>query len=299
MTAQTRYECRVTHVRAEPIRNAFTYPMQLWLTDLDELPRERPGGQLCDRLCAWLHGGPRGGPASRGARRTRGRRTRSGFPPRGFLARDHLGDPNVTIRANVDRFLADRGVDLAGGQILMLTQPRSFGYVFNPLTVYWCHRAGGELAAVIAEVCNTHGERHCYLLHTDGRGQAWVAKEFYVSPFYPVDGTYRMSLPVPGERLNLTVALHRERERPFVATVRGRAAPGRDARPWSTAAVSARIRRQGIGMYLRGLPVVPWPAPSRAAGPTDSRGHGSARVLTNAPAYGRESLDSDHRLRNW
>ena len=229
MTAPTRYECRVTHVRAEPIRNAFTYPMHLWLADLDDLPRGRPRGRPLGGAC--------------------------------FVARDHLGDPSLSIRANVDHFLASRGVSLGGGQVLMLTQPRALGYVFNPLTVYWCHGADGALAAVIAEVCNTHRERHCYLLRTDERGQARVAKGFYVSPFYPVDGSYLMSLPEPSDRLNLAVTLHRAGQRPFVATVRGHAVPGRRGRPWSTAAVMARIRRQGIGLYLRGLPVLPWPAP--------------------------------------
>ncbi len=84
MTGPTLYECRVTHVRAEPVRNAFTYPMQLWLTDLDHLQR---GG---------VHG--------------------KGFPGQRFLARDHLGDPGASIRANVDGFLAARGVSLAGGR---------------------------------------------------------------------------------------------------------------------------------------------------------------------------------------
>jgi hypothetical protein len=65
--------------------------------------------------------------------------------------------------------------------------------------------------------------------------------------------------------------LHRAGERPFVATVRGQAAGARDRRgsgrrPWSTIAVSARIRRQGIGLYLRGLPVVPWTAHSGREG---------------------------------
>jgi DUF1365 family protein len=256
VTAPTLYECRVTHVRAEPITNAFTYPMQLWLTDLDDLPRDRP---LSGASSPRLRGTRRRGFPGRGF-------PRRGFPRHGFLARDHLGDPGLSIRANVDRFLASRGVSLGGGQVLMLTQPRALGYVFNPLTVYWCHRADGALAAVIAEVCNTHGERHCYLLRTDERGRARVAKEFYVSPFYPVDGSYRMSLPTPGDRLNLSVTLHRAGERPFVATVRGHAVPGQRVRPWSTAAVTARIRRQGIGLYLRGLPVLPRPAPDARPG---------------------------------
>ena len=233
MTAAMLYECRITHVRAAPLRNAFSYRTYLWLADIDQLPR--PAGLL--RLLA------------------------------GFEARDHLGDPGRSLRANVDGFLRSRGIDLGGGQVLMLAHARVLGYVFNPLTVYWCHQADGTLACVIAEVHNTYGQRHAYLVRTDGKGRARVPKEFYVSPYYPVDGSYRMSLPRPGARLALTVTLDRPDGHPFVASVRGTAVPATGCallraaarHPWSTAAVSARIRRQGAALYLRGLRPAPRP----------------------------------------
>jgi hypothetical protein len=121
---------------------------------------------------------------------------------------------------------------------------------------------------VVAEVHNTYRERHAYLLRTDERGRAEVPKQFYVSPFYPVDGRYRMSLPEPDGRLALSVVLDRPDGHSFIAGVRGRAVPA-TARaliaaaarhPWSTAAVAARIRWQGVQLYLRGLRVVPRPA---------------------------------------
>lgn len=227
------YDCRISHTRLAPLRHAFSYRTYQWLVDIDELPR--PKGWL--RLLA------------------------------GFKARDHLGDPRRSIRANVDGFLRDRGVDLAGGQVLMLAHARVFGYVFNPLTLYWCHRADGTLACVIAEVHNTYRQRHAYLLRTDARGRARVPKEFYVSPYYPVDGCYRMSLPRPGARLALSVALDRPNGDEFVASVHGTAVPAtrrallRAATryPWSTAAVSARIRWQGLILYARGLRPLPRP----------------------------------------
>jgi DUF1365 family protein len=220
------YECTITHARTAPLRNVFTYRGYQWLVDLDHLPAP----SLLAR----------------------------------FDAKDHLGDPQSTIRKNLDQFLRQRGLDLNHGRIMMLAQARVFGYVFNPLTVYWCHRADGTLACVVAEVHNTYGQRHAYLLHTDERGRAQVPKEFYVSPFYPVDGQYRMSLPEPGERLTLSVTFGRS----FAASVHGRGVPataraliGAALRhPLSTAAVSGRIRWQGIKLYLRGLRVVPRPA---------------------------------------
>jgi DUF1365 family protein len=143
----------------------------------------------------------------------------------------------------------------------MLTQARVLGYVFNPLTVYWCHRADGALECVLAEVHNTYAERHCYLLRTDDQGRVAVPKEFYVSPFYPVDGGYRMTLPEPGQRLALTIVLDRPDGHPFVASVRGTRTDASSAgllraaarHPWSTALVSGRIRWQGLKLYARGL----------------------------------------------
>ena len=153
----------------------------------------------------------------------------------------------------------------------MLAHARVLGYVFNPLTVYWCHRPDGTLAAVVAEVHNTYRQRHAYLLPGV---RAEVPKQFYVSPFYPVDGRYRMSLPEPDARLALSVRLDRPDGPSFAASVRGRAVPattrallGAAARhPWSTAAVSVRIRWQGVRLYLRGLPVIPRPAPQPQEG---------------------------------
>jgi uncharacterized protein len=248
VTTARIYECRITHARTAPIRHVFTYRSYLWLVDLDHLPHPRlPHPRLPHpRL-----------PHPRLPR------------PRllaGFSARDHLGDPRRGIRDNLDRFLAGHGVDRPH-RVLMLAHARVLGYVFNPLTVYWCHRADGTLACVVAEVHNTYGQRHAYLLHTDDRGRAQVPKEFYVSPYYQVDGRYRMSLPEPDARLALSVVLHRPDGSSFTASVRGRGVPattraliGAAARhPWSTAAVSARIRWQGLKLYLRGLRPVPRP----------------------------------------
>jgi hypothetical protein len=227
------YECRIFHDRRAPLRNTFSYGTYQWLVDVDALPR------------------PRGWPRLLA----------------GFRSRDHLGDPRLAIRANVDHFLRARGVDLGGGRVLMLAHARVFGYVFNPLTVFWCHRADGTLACVIAEVHNTYGQRHAYLVRTDDRGRARADKQLYVSPYHPVDGWYQMRLPCPDERLVLSVILHRPNGHRFLATVRGSRVPATSQallraaarHPWSTAMVSARIRWQGIKLYARGLRPVPRP----------------------------------------
>lgn len=227
------YRTSISHVRRSPLKNAFTYRSYSWFVDVDRLPR-------LPRLLR---------------------------PLAVFRAGDHLGDPDATIRANVERYLRTQGIEPDGGAIHMLTSARVFGYVFNPLTLFWCYRSSGELECVVAEVHNTYGERHCYLLRTDPAGRAAVPKAFYVSPFNDLDGQYRMKLPAPGDRLAVSIVLEREGHRPFVATMDGRRHPAtlRNvlaaalAVPAAPLLVSALIRVQGITLWARRLPVVARP----------------------------------------
>jgi len=227
------YPCEITHVRGGPVRRAFRYRSYLWLVDLDDLPR-----------VPW------------GLR-----------PLAGFAARDHMGDPGGGIRAGVDAYLSGHGIHLAGGRVLMLGHARVLGHVFNPLTVFWCHRADGTLAAVVAEVHNTYRQRHAYLLRPDDRGRAEVDKEFYVSPFLPPAGRYRMRLPEPGAALRLSVTLDTGGRPLLAAAVTGTRRAYTPWRllgcalryPWVTTQVSALIRWQGIRIAARGLPAYPRP----------------------------------------
>jgi DUF1365 family protein len=178
-----------------------------------------------------------------------------------------LGDPDATIRSNVERYLRTQGIEPDGGPIHMLTSARVFGYVFNPLTLFWCYRSNGEPGCVVAEVHNTYGERHCYLLRTDSAGRASVPKALYVSPFNDVDGQYRMKLPGPGERLAVSIVLEREGHQPFVASMDGKRQPATPRNilaaaltvPAAPLMVSALIRLQGITLWARRLPVVARP----------------------------------------
>ncbi|MEO7060022.1 MAG: DUF1365 domain-containing protein [Lapillicoccus sp.] len=227
------YPTTIRHLRREPVAHAFTHRSYQWLVDLDALPQL---GRLA-------------GLAS-------------------FEARDHLGDPAGTLRGNVDTFLAAQGVDLAGGRVLMLAMPRVFGTVFNPISVYWCHRPDGRLECAIVEVHNTYGDRHAYLVHPDERGRARTAKELYVSPFNDVDGSYDLVLPEPDETLRISVVLTREGRPPFVAVMSGRARAASTAyvlrlavvRPLEPLVVMAKIRLHGIFLWLRRLPVRPRPS---------------------------------------
>jgi len=232
VTGTALYEGQVMHTRPPDVRGRylFRYGIYLWLIDLDALPR-------LPRLLAPLG------------------RVRS---------RDHLGDPDRSIRENVDGFLAERGVDLEGGRVLLLTNPRSFGYVFNPLSVYWCHHRDGDLRCIVAEVHNTHGQRHCYLLEPGERGRAEADKAFYVSPFLTVDGRYRMSFSPPEERLSIQMELIQDERRVFQASLTARRRALSTAQllrmavryPLMAARVSALIHYNGVKLWLRGVPRV-------------------------------------------
>ena len=112
-----------------------------------------------------------------------------------FHDRDH-GDGRHDALAWLDEVLHGEGIADAGGEVWLQTYPRVLGYVFKPVSFWYCHRGDGSLAAIVVEVNNTFGERHCYLL--DGPDLAWgrelrARKVFHVSPFCAVAGR----LPVP------------------------------------------------------------------------------------------------------
>ncbi len=193
-----------------------------------------------------------------------------------FEPRDHLAaDAPGSLREKLDAFLATQGVDLRGGRVLMLAQARVLGYVFNPISVYWCHRPDGGLECVVVEVHNTYGDRHAYLVRTDDHGRAQTGKELYVSPFNDVDGHYDLVLPEPdqepGGHLRMSVVLQRAGRPPFVAVMSGRAlAPTRSrvlrtalTRPLEPLAVMARIKAHGVFLWLRRLRCAPDPSTDR------------------------------------
>jgi hypothetical protein len=110
-----------------------------------------------------------------------------------FFDTDH-GDGGPDSLAWVEGLLSAHGRAPADGEIWLQTMPRVFGRVFNPVSFWYCHAADGRLVAIVAEVSNTFGERHCYLL--DGPDLAWgrevhARKVFQVSPFCSVSGGYR------------------------------------------------------------------------------------------------------------
>jgi cyclopropane-fatty-acyl-phospholipid synthase len=212
------YDTAVTHIRRERIHRTFDNRMLLWLIDVDAPPWHR--------LIR-------------------------------FDPADHLDGSGETLRVRVTDWLRHNGFPDPVGRIVLLTQPRVLGYTFNPLSLFWCYRADGSLGCVIAEVHNTYGQRHAYLLSS---GHDSVDKTFYVSPFLPVEGRYEVRISEPGDRLSVSLALVRNGHTAFVATLRGVRSRARPAvllrHPFGPHRVAAQIRRHGITVWLRRIPVV-------------------------------------------
>ncbi|MCV7075659.1 DUF1365 domain-containing protein [Mycobacterium szulgai] len=225
------YRTTISHARQVPVHHAFEYRGYSWYVDVDELPR----------LPWWLRAFAR------------------------FHADDHFAPgSHGSLRDRLEAFFADRDVAVPNGRITALLQARVLGYVFNPISVFWCHDRDGSVRHVIAEVHNTYGERHAYLL-PPADAPVSVNKEFYVSPFNPVDGHYLVLAPQPDHDVDIAVSLHREQRLAFTATLRGTRRPAsvkhvvlmQIIAPLEPLLVATRIRIQGIRLWLRGVPVVP------------------------------------------
>ncbi|MDO9604926.1 DUF1365 domain-containing protein [Hydrogenophaga sp.] len=153
---------QVRHVRHRPTRNAFVYPTYFLMLPMRSLRAHGPGALARNRRAALA-----------------------------FHDRDH-GDGGPDSLAWLDRLLLQHGITDAQGEVWLHTYPRVLGYSFKPVSFWYCHRADGSLRAVLAEVNNTFGERHCYLLDAPRLGVPCTAdKVFHVSPFCPVRGHYR------------------------------------------------------------------------------------------------------------
>jgi DUF1365 family protein len=132
-----------------------------------------------------------------------------------FHDRDHGAHQPAHLRGWAEKILHDANIDLSGGRIRLLCMPRLLGYAFNPISLWYCEHADGSLRAVIAEVRNTFGEKHCYLLASNGKAMTYMQpyeteKCFHVSPFFDLNGRYRFILSEPVQRLRILI--HETRE---------------------------------------------------------------------------------------
>ncbi len=236
------YEGCVRHTRKLEPRHGFTKRLCMLYLDLSELDRVFAG--------RWLWGVER-------------RRLVS------FRRRDHLGDPDVPLERAVRELVRERTGRVVEGPIRLLTQLRTAGYVFNPVSVHYGFTAAGELDAVVADVSNTPwNERHAYVLPAqNGRVDARVAKQLHVSPFLPMDHEYRFSFEAPTETLSASIENFAHGERVFDARLEltrheidGEALARVLARfPVMSAQIIAAIYWQAFRLHRLGAEVHPHP----------------------------------------
>jgi len=170
--------------------------------------------------------------------------------------------------------LAEANVQDADGEIWLQTFPRVLGYTFKPVSFWYCHRKDQSLAAIVAEVHNTFGERHCYLLHEPKWGvTAQADKVFHVSPFCEVAGHYQfrfMRTHVNGEERIVARVDHSDTDGPLIQTSQsGKLVPATQAEirrtfwhyPFWTFAVVLRIHWHALLLWLKRVPFFHKPLP--------------------------------------
>lgn len=182
------YAGTLMHSRRTPAQNVFTYPICYLLLDLDEL------SELERRLALFSV-------------------NRSNVVT--LHDRDHFdGRP---LKQAVLGLVGDPSVE----RVLMLTLPRLLGYVFNPVTFYWCYDRSGQLACMVAELNNTFGERHAEVLR--GPGPSYEQdKHLHVSPFFGLDQSYEYAFSAPGDQVWARIHVRENGSRPLTAVFHGR-----------------------------------------------------------------------------
>jgi hypothetical protein len=191
-----------------------------------------------------------------------------------FHDRDH-GDGRADALAWLDELLAAEGVHDATGEVWLHTYPRVLGYAFKPVSFWHCLREDGSLAAIVAEVNNTFGERHCYLLSGPELGygrEATARKVFHVSPFCSIEGRYRFRFMRTAERVLARID-HDDDSGPLLETsVSGHLAPLTTAStraaffgmPLMTLGVIVRIHWHALRLWAKRVPFFSKPAPPGA-----------------------------------
>jgi uncharacterized protein len=239
------YLGRVSHARFGRTAHAFHYPLAMQLVDVDTLPALNQGLRLL------------------GYNRLR---------PFALLDRDHFTDRDRSIAENVRAFLrnADECLSEGADRIFLLTQSRVLGYVFNPISLFYCVDKAGAMVAVVAEVHNTFGQRHAYLLRHEAGGDyaGREKKVFHVSPFLTLEGTYHFRLSRPASRMSVGIDLYREGVLLFASRMTLRRQPLTDrallkllARyPLGSRGVIAAIHWEGMKLIRKGARYNPVPA---------------------------------------
>lgn len=194
----------VEHTRSKPVWNHFQYPVYVYCLNLDELKQ-------LDNLLPFF-----------GYNRVR---------PASIFDSDYLDEKPESIRKKLFRFLEEKGCADRVSIVMLITSARYFNYVFNPVSFYYCFSDDYELVCTVAEVNNTYGEKHVYILHEPQNripgflSRYTAKKQFHVSPFNKVEGVYEFLFSDIRKKLDIRVNLYKDNEEVFNAQLRGRSQP--------------------------------------------------------------------------
>jgi len=252
------YVGKVMHRRLHPRIHHFRYRAFWFLLDIDEL------GEISKKL-RWF--------------------SYNHANVFSFYDADHGDGSAKPLRAQIERQMAKAGVNLAGGQIRLLCMPRTLGYCFNPLSIFFCYRADDTLAALVYQVHNTFGERHSYVIPVENQSDALhqrCRKLFYVSPFLDMDMRYDFQITGPDDRVTVGICASKS-ERPVLSAVLTGARQSLTDRnlmllffkvPAITVKVIAAIHWEGLRLWVKGVRLRQRPLPPEQ----------SATIVTAVPA---------------
>jgi DUF1365 family protein len=230
------YECRLGHSRLKPKPHHFGFRLFMFYLDLDELPRLDQTLRLFKRNRAGVFS---------------------------FFDADHLREGQNDVRKNLCVYLEKNGIQLGRGRVFLLTHARMFGYVFNPVSFYFCFDEGGEPLCAVPEVNNTFGEMKPFLLDRTSRRaggfQKRVPKLFYVSPFMNLDVQFGFQLSIPSESVSIQIEDFEADEKIFHASLHGVRRPLTDASlawfalkyPCLTLKIILAIHSQALRLFLK------------------------------------------------
>ncbi len=195
------YVGAVSHRRIKPVSHRFSYKIFSMLINIDEL-------EELDQSSRWFSYNHLGLMA--------------------FKDKDHGPKDGTKLRPWIEQELTQNGFDYPLGKVQILCFPRLFGFVFNPLSIWYCHDTEGHIRTILYEVRNTFGEWRGYLLPTDQNKQNSdirhsCEKAFYVSPLMTMDCRYHFHLNIPNEKLMVGIRETRENERTLLAAQTGEA----------------------------------------------------------------------------
>jgi|SRR5579859_6540749 len=233
------YECSVMHHRLAPKVHHFQHDIFMFYLDLDELD------SVAKRILFFSH---------------------NRLNLYSFRDSDHEPAGTNPLKERIVTFLRQQGIELgACGRVMLLTFPRVAGYVFNPISIYYCFNGSDAPVCTVVEVGNTFREMKLYLVReSDGNGlfQKVTPKHFYVSPFSSLDLRFDFRLHMPGEKLDVKVDDREGDEKVLISTLTGRRAALTNRNlawltfkfPLVTLKVIFLIHWHALRLWLKGVP---------------------------------------------